>query len=110
VLGLLAVFILTGANTSTKYNDFAICLAEKGAKMYGASWCTHCKDQKREFGASWQYVTYIECSNPDHSQTAQCAQAGIKGYPTWEFADGTRQSGALPFELLSQKTGCELPP
>ena len=44
-----------------KYDDFAICLAENGAKMYGTDWCSHCKDQKLLFGKSFKYVDYTDC-------------------------------------------------
>ena len=41
-------------------------------------------------------------------QTLQCKQELIQGYPTWEFSDGSRQSGELTISQLSQKTGCEV--
>jgi len=34
---------------------------------------------------------------------------GIEGYPTWEFPDGSRQSGEVPFSQLSERSGCPLP-
>ncbi len=107
VVVLAAAFLLI-ANTPGKYDDFAQCLSDKGAKMYGAYWCPHCKEQKEAFGNSWKYVNYIECSESDGSQTQECAAAGIKGYPTWEFADGSRESGLMTFNELSAKTGCPL--
>ncbi len=77
--------------------------------MYGAYWCPHCINQKEQFGPSWQYINYIECSLPGgRGQTTQCEQAGIEGYPTWEFGDGERASGELTFEMLSEKSGCVL--
>jgi uncharacterized lipoprotein NlpE involved in copper resistance len=91
-------------------DSFATCLTESGAKMYGAFWCPHCKDQKAGFGESWDKVNYIECSLPSgQGQTAVCQQAGIQGYPTWEFADGERASGNLPHADLARITGCPLP-
>ncbi|MFH1133745.1 MAG: hypothetical protein V1735_04590 [Nanoarchaeota archaeon] len=84
-------------------DDFAKCLTEKGAKMYGAYWCGHCQNQKTAFGESWQYVTYIECGR---GENPACDDAGIEGYPTWIFADGSRQSGELTFPQLAAKTGC----
>ena len=93
-----------------KFDSFAQCLTDKGAKFYGAFWCSHCQNQKKMFGDSFEKVNSIECSTADgKGQTAECADAKIEGYPTWEFADGTRQSGELSFEVLSQKTGCGLP-
>ena len=78
--------------------------------MYGAFWCPHCKAQKELFGDSWQFVTYVECSLPnEQGQTEFCRQMGIEGYPTWEFPDGSRQSGEVPFSQLSERSGCPLP-
>lgn len=106
---VLCLFLVNCSSGSGKYNDFAQCLTESGAKMYGAYWCSHCKDQKAMFEDSWEYVNYVECSLPGgNGQTEVCQQEGITGYPTWEFADGSRVSGAIPFEKLSYFTGCEL--
>ena len=88
----------------------AQCLKDKGAIFYGASWCPHCQAQKALFGNSEKLLPYVECATPDgQGQTQVCADAKIDGYPTWVFADGTRQSGEQTLEALSQKTGCPLP-
>src|ERR1700758_2806757 len=70
-----------------KYDSFAKCVASKNAKMYGLYWCPHCADQKREFGASFQYVPYVECASQDdpHQLTAECKAAGVKLFPSWQF-------------------------
>lgn len=95
---------------SNNYDNFAKCVTESGAKMYGAFWCSHCNNQKKGFSSSWQYIEYVECSTPDgQGQTGECRAAGIKGYPTWEFSDGSRQEGEVPFETLSELTSCKLP-
>lgn len=112
ILGIISYFVFFngGAGASENYDSFAQCITESGAKMYGAFWCPHCQNQKEDFGKSWQYVDYIECSTPDgRGQTGECRAAGIDGYPTWEFGDGSRESGELSFEFLSSKTGCMLP-
>jgi hypothetical protein len=109
IIVVIAAFLIL-SNQPGKYDSFARCLDEKGAKMYGAYWCTHCKDQKEMFGNSWKYAPYVECSSEDGQSMLQvCTDAGIKGYPTWKFADGTNKSGLLSFDELSQKTGCPLP-
>lgn len=92
-----------------KFDDFAQCIKSSGAEFYGAFWCTHCQDQKDEFGSSQQYLPYIECSNADNTQTQICIDKKIESYPTWIFADGTNLSGKLSFETLAQKTQCALP-
>ena len=75
--------------------------------MYGAFWCSHCKNQKALFGKSWKYVDYVECSTPNgQSQTVDCINAGIQSYPTWEFADGSRKTGEVPLQDLAETSGC----
>ncbi|MEM3122374.1 MAG: hypothetical protein QXH60_02955 [Candidatus Pacearchaeota archaeon] len=95
-------------NKPGKYDAFAQCLTDSGVKMFGAFWCSHCEQQKENFGSSWKKVNYIECSNPDRSQNSLCNQEGIDGYPTWEFADGSRRSGFISLETLSEISGCPL--
>lgn len=88
---------------------FAQCLTEKSATLYGASWCPHCQKQKKAFGESVQYVNYIECAvDGGRTQTEVCATAGIQGYPTWKFADGSEILGEASFEQLAEKTSCPL--
>ncbi len=101
--------LLAGCSSSSVNPEFAQCLTEKGAVMYGAYWCSHCINQKKLFGDSWEFVNYVECSLPGgKGQTEVCVKAGIEGYPTWEFADGSRQSGELSLAALSTTTGCPL--
>jgi len=104
-----SVLLVRSGNTPGKYDDFAKCLTEKGAEFYGAFWCPHCRNQKSLFGKSVEYINYIECSTPDgNSQLSQCTEKGIEGYPTWIFADGSRENGEVPLEKLAEKTGCIL--
>jgi hypothetical protein len=104
--------IYTGMKTEKpgKFDTFAQCIRDSGAEFYGAFWCPHCQDQKKEFGTSAQYLPYVECSNPDNSQTQVCIDKKIESYPTWRFKDGTEQTGKLSFEVLAEKTSCPLPP
>jgi len=91
-------------------DSFAHCLNAKGAKMYGAWWCPHCADQKESFGFAFQYVNYVECSLPNERKLNDaCKQAGIKNFPTWEFADRARVEGTQPLDTLAKKTGCKMP-
>lgn len=93
-----------------KLDGFAQCLKDKKATFYGAFWCPHCQNQKAIFGNSERLLPYVECSNPDaQSQTQVCISRGIKNYPTWEFADGSRLTGETPLEKLAEKTSCVLP-
>jgi hypothetical protein len=93
-----------------KLDTFASCIAESGAKFYGAFWCPHCQNQKALFGRSARLLPYIECSTPDgQSQLPVCRDANVGSYPTWEFADGSRLTGEVPLADLATKTSCELP-
>ena len=93
-------------NRPSKYDDFAKALKQKGAEFYGAFWCPHCQEQKAEFGTSKKYLPYIECSNPDNTQTKSCADNKIESYPTWKFKDGVRLvSKSEPIVCPIQKDG-----
>jgi len=94
---------------TTVYDSFAQCLADAGATFYGAYWCPHCQAQKKLFNNS-QKLPYVECSTPNgQGQLPICIEKEITGYPTWEFADGTRLDGQRTLEELGTKTGCTLP-
>lgn len=93
-----------------KYDDFAKCLDDSGTKMYGAYWCPHCSNQKELFGASAKHIPYVECDpRGNNADKAACDAAGVQGFPTWVFPDGTRISGETSLRQLSISSGCELP-
>src|SRR3989344_3569664 len=59
VIGLIAIFLFLWSTPIIdfkpgKYDPFAQCLTDNGAKMFGAYWCPHCSDQKKMFGSSWK--------------------------------------------------------
>ncbi len=106
----LTLFLIGCTKSNTELDAFATCLTESGARMFGAYWCSHCNKQKEDFGSSWQYIDYVECSLPAAAgQTEICAKEEITGYPTWEFGDGKRLSGELSFETLALNSNCSLP-
>jgi len=72
--------------------------------MYGASWCSHCTEQKEKFGAAFSKINDIECEE----QKQLCAQEEIQYFPTWKFADRTIVTGVQEFAYLAEKTGCVL--
>jgi glutaredoxin len=86
------------------YDALAQCLTEKGVVMYGADWCPHCQNQKKLFGPSFQYVTYIECPK----EPKVCLEKNITGYPTWLVADGTRLEGEQSLAKLAEVSGCRV--
>ena len=82
-------------------------LTEKGVLFYGASWCPHCQEQKRIFGASASRLPYIECSpaGPNTPQAPSCSRAGIQSYPTW-IIDGRAYVGeVMSLAQLANTTG-----
>lgn len=113
VLGTIGAVFLKSNIAPTgpgKYDEFAVCLKDKGAVFYGAFWCSHCQAQKKLFGSSQKLLPYVECSTADASaQTKICLDKKIEGYPTWEFADGSRLNGEISLAQLAEKTSCALP-
>lgn len=65
IIGLI-VFIggllLLNAKTPGKYDTFAQCITDSGAKFFGAYWCPHCAAQKALFGKSAKKLPYYECA------------------------------------------------
>ena len=110
VVAFAAVIYLGLRKRGNRLDAFAKCLAVKQVKMYGAYWCPHCAEQKEMFESSFQFVPYVECGVPGSRDEAPvCKDAGVKHFPTWQFADGERREGTLPLPALSTKTGCNLP-
>ena len=114
IVGIIAMVVLRssgGISTSPgQYDAFAQCLKDKGAIFYGTFWCKFCQAQKKMFDSSQKLLPYVECSLLDaKTQTQICIDKKISGYPTWEFADGSRLTGEIPLAQLAEKTSCELP-
>jgi hypothetical protein len=92
------------------YDDFAKCLTRKGFKMYGASWCSYCTEQKTLFSSSFKHVDYVECADPAGGGVLQmCKDRGVEKLPTWFVSGGQKVTGVLSLADLSQRSGCELP-
>jgi glutaredoxin len=101
---LISSIVIIGCSKGPgQYDSFAKCLTEKGAAMYGTEWCSHCRNQKKMFGDSFQYVYYVDCDrNRD-----ECLRAGVRGYPTWVI-DGELYPGEQQLFRLASLSGCEL--
>ena len=109
IIFLVAIMFFLFLGDYGSYDNFAQCLTDSGAKMFGTYWCPHCKVQKEMFGSSFKNINYVECSLPDGTgQTQICADEGIKGYPTWELENGSRIEGGLSLKRLATLSKCEL--
>ena len=118
IIFIVAVIVLVGGFgvysafkpvPPSKLDSFAQCLKASGAEFYGAFWCPHCQDQKKEFGSAVKYLPYIECSNHDQTQTQICKDKKVESYPTWIFKDGSIVTGKMELTALRDKTQCVLP-
>lgn len=105
LISIVAVLIIAGigvgfvnANKPGQVDDFAKCLKEKGAVMYGASFCQYSHAQKGMFGNSFKYVDYRDFSEDKN----------VKKTPTWKIS-GAYYQNVQTFDRLSALTGCSLP-
>src|SRR3989344_2217836 len=60
-----------------RYDEFAKCLSEKGAVMYGADGCMYTQAQRTMFGKSFKYINYKDYTKGP----------SIKITPTWVIND-----------------------
>lgn len=129
-------FILGSGGASENYHDFASCLAEEGATMYGFDACPHCNRQKTLMGqeafkqelddpgyyvrcrpqseASQQLsdradrISSVEPLQPSDTQGDACEVNVGSGTPTWVI-DGEKYVGEQSLRNLAEATGCPLP-
>lgn len=104
---IIVLIVRASGNSEPAKSDgspesLARCLKASGAKFYGSKSCGHCNRQKAMFGNAAGDLPYVECTE----NQAACQAAGVTGYPTWVFKDGTKKSGAVPLETLKQLSGC----
>jgi Thioredoxin len=108
LVGVVGVLLYLGGGSAGTANAdaLAMCMKSKNITMYGAYWCPHCQAVKREFGSSFQYVPYVECTQ----EADRCNAANVTGYPTFTSADGTHiLEGEATLDQLAAKTGCPGP-
>ena len=93
---VISAYVIVRAVTPGTWDNFAKCLNEKGAVMYGAlSWCKYTQEQAGMFGKSFKYLNY-----KDHTEFP-----GIKKTPTWVI-DGKWYENVQSFQTLAAATGC----
>ena len=80
------------------YDNFAKCLTEKGAVVYGAiEWCKYTQAQKAMFGKSFKYINYHDFKE----------LLGVKKTPTWVI-NGEWYENTQSFDKLASLTGCKI--
>ena len=101
---LFSIFTITSyMKKPGDYDEFAKCLTEKGAVIYGNDYCQYTTKQLGMFGKSKKYLNYVKCI--DNEQL--CNEKGIDITPTWEI-DGKMYQQVQNFERLSAISGCEI--
>ncbi len=103
IIAIVGFFIFKYTTSPGRYDDFAKCLTDKGAVMYGTDWCKYCKQQKNLFGKSFKYVNYKNCD----VDKAECSAAGVNSFPQW-LINGTRYKGLQQLDSLADYSGCRL--
>ena len=104
---LAQLTIFTQREEDIFLDNFAQCLTQKGIKLYGSSQDAHTQEQKAVFGKAINYLTYIECIEPESKELLfECQVEAIKIFPTWEFPNKERKSGILSLEELKELSGC----
>ena len=97
VVIFVAIFAFSSYAKASPYDNFAQCLSDKGAVMYGADWCKFTQGQKAMFGNSIKYVDYQDFTKGPN----------IKITPTW-IINGERYEKAQSIDRLSTLTGCTI--
>ncbi len=109
VVGLIVLAVVQ-SRLPSKYDDFAQCLTDNGAKVYTATWCPVCERQLGLFGSASRKLNNKQCAVPGgESDLDLCAEDNIDSVPVWEKADGERIRGIQQLDQLAETFGCELP-
>ena len=104
---LIILFSILTINSYMKkpgdFDNFAQCLTEKGAVIYGNDYCQYTLKQFGMFGKSKKYLNYVKCIDNE----TLCDAKGVKITPTWEIK-GQVYEQVQTFEKLSILSGCKI--
>lgn len=100
---LLSLSVFSYMKKPGKYDEFAKCLTEKGAVIYGNDYCSYTNSQMGYFGKSKKYLNYVKCSE----NQKLCDDKNIDITPTWEIK-GEMYPQVQTFERLAVISGCEV--
>lgn len=107
-----AIFATTSAPEGESAPDvvaFAKALDAADVTFFGAAWCPVCNTQKQLFGDGAQFLPFVEVTKADRTLNSIGIAEGITTFPTWEFPDGSRATGALTLDQISQRSGVAIP-
>ncbi|MEK6949145.1 MAG: hypothetical protein AABX34_02915 [Nanoarchaeota archaeon] len=85
------------SNKPGPVDDFAKCLTEKGAIMYGAPLCRYTAAQKAMFGNSMKLIDYRDFTEDPNVEIT----------PTW-LINGAYYQNVQDFDRLASLTGCKI--
>lgn len=88
---------------------FAKALDAADVTFFGAAWCPSCNSQKQLFGDGGQFLPFVEVTKADRTLNPIGVAEGISTFPTWEFPDGSRATGLLTLDQISQRSGVAIP-
>ncbi len=103
IIAFLSLTVYSSMQGPGDYDNFAKCLSEKGAVIYGNDFCQYTNKQLNFFGKSKKYLNYVKCF--DNKQL--CDEKNIMVTPTWEI-NGKMYEQVQSFDVLSALTGCEV--
>ncbi|MEK6936254.1 MAG: hypothetical protein AABW67_05680 [Nanoarchaeota archaeon] len=103
IVVLIVLSILNYAKKPGQYDEFAKCLKEKGAVIYGNDYCSYTTKQLGFFGKSQKLLNYVKCIDNEEL----CNSKGVDITPTWEINEKI-YSGVQTFEALAAYSGCKL--
>ncbi|MBI2523267.1 hypothetical protein HYW19_02680 [Candidatus Woesearchaeota archaeon] len=85
------------SNKPGPVDDFAKCLTEKGAVVYGAPLCKYTAAQKAMFGNSMRLIDYRDFTQDPNVEIT----------PTW-LINGAYYQNVQTFDRLADLTGCKI--
>lgn len=109
MIGIILAIIVFGytfyirGQAPGEYDNFAKCLNEKGAVMYGNDFCQYTAKQLNMFGKSGKYLNYVKCADNEKL----CNLKSIDITPTWEI-NGKMYEQVQNFDTLGNLAGCEI--
>lgn len=81
--------------------ELALCLKEKGVKLYYSRYCSACSTQKGMFGDAFDILEGVDCAD----ERDVCEEAGVMYVPAWDIG-GELHEGVQTFEKLAELAGC----